>query len=347
MPIEMLTSRTSSTAEFAHLEAVARSLCGYSPYLELECTSKSVHSKEAQIARGALETITNPESPDFLNFCDGNQPLVDCAFLATALLRAPTALWAPLDKRAKVNLLLALRSTRVIRPYPNNWLLFSAVIEAFFCSIGEEWDAMRIDYALRQHEQWYLGDGIYGDGPEHHLDYYNSIVIHPLLLEILWAIRGRHPEWDKMYGRVLSRAQRHAAQLERLIGPDGTFPPIGRSLTYRCGVFHLLALLAWKKLLPTEVSPARARCALLAVIGKTLQDPSNYDANGWLRIGINGDQAHLGERYISSGSSYLCSTAFLPLGLPCEDSFWCDPDEAWTQRRLWWINEPIAMDNAY
>ena len=33
---------------------------------------------------------------------------------------------------------------------------------------------MRIDYALRQHEQWYKGDGIYGDGPQFHFDYYNA-----------------------------------------------------------------------------------------------------------------------------------------------------------------------------
>ncbi len=25
---------------------------------------------------------------------------------------------------------------------------------------------MRIDYAVRQHEQWYKGDGTYGDGPD-------------------------------------------------------------------------------------------------------------------------------------------------------------------------------------
>jgi hypothetical protein len=30
---------------------------------------------------------------------------------------------------------------------------------------------------LRQHEQWYRGDGIYGDGPEFDWDYYNSFVM--------------------------------------------------------------------------------------------------------------------------------------------------------------------------
>ena len=240
----------------------------------------------------------------------------------------------------------ALRSSRVIRPHPNNWLLFAGVFEAFFCKFDEPWDAMRVDYALRQHEQWYLGDGVYGDGPEFHLDYYNSFVIHPLLLEILRAVRGNHADWDRMHDRVLARAQRHAVQLERLIGPDGTFSPIGRSLTYRCGAFHLLALLAWKQLLPPELKPAQVRGALLAVMEKTLANPANYDEQGWLRIGVNGSQPGLGENYISTGSLYLCSTAFLPLGLPEDAPFWSDPEEPWTQRKLWWRNDAIPIDRA-
>ena len=49
------------------------------------------------------------------------------------------------------------------------------------------------------------------------------------------------PAWSDMRAGVLDRARRYAAILERLIGPDGSFPAIGRSLAYRCGAFHLLA----------------------------------------------------------------------------------------------------------
>ena len=50
---------------------------------------------------------------------------------------------------------------------------------------------MRVDYALRQHDQWYKGDGAYGDGPTFHWDYYNSFVIHPMLLDVLDVVRRR------------------------------------------------------------------------------------------------------------------------------------------------------------
>ena len=54
---------------------------------------------------------------------------------------------------------------------------------------------MRVDYAVRQHEQWYKGDGAYGDGPEFHWDYYNSFVIHPMLVDVLDACAARSPAW--------------------------------------------------------------------------------------------------------------------------------------------------------
>ena len=46
--------------------------------------------------------------------------------------------------------------------------MFSAMVEAGLKLLGAPWDRLRVDYALRQHEQWYKGDGIYGDGPSFH-----------------------------------------------------------------------------------------------------------------------------------------------------------------------------------
>ena len=120
---------------------------------------------------------------------------------------------------------------------------------------------MRVDYALRQHDLWYKGDGAYGDGPSFHWDYYNSFVIHPMLLDVLDACRDEMPAWKELSARVDERARRYAAILERLIAPDGSFPAIGRSLAYRCGAFHLLASMALRRALPEGVSPAQVRSA--------------------------------------------------------------------------------------
>jgi len=327
-----------------HLEFVGRTLSGITPAIESSLESSlGITTNQLHLS---LNQLTSANSQSFLNFNSGTQPLVDSAFMALGLLRSPNKLWLEMPGDTQSNILSALRSSRKIKPHFNNWLLFSAVIEAFFYSIGEDFDAMRIDYALRQHEQWYLGDGIYGDGPKYRFDYYNSYVIHPLLIEITDAVKGYNRDWDNIGVRVLSRAQRHAEHLERLIGPDGSFPAVGRSLTYRAGAFHLLALLALKKKLPKSLPPAQVREALFAVIQSTLSDPSNYDSDGWLMIGLNGHQPSLGEDYISTGSLYLATTAFLPLGLDETDDFWTEDSMPWTQRKVWWLKQDTFADKA-
>src|SRR5207302_7829765 len=112
----------------------------------------------------------------------------------------------------------------------SNWLLFSASVEAALAMMGEPWEQTRVDEALRRHQEWYKGDGAYGDGPTFHWDYYNSFVIQPMLLDVLDAVGRTNAQWESMRPAVLERARRYAAIQERLISPDGTFPPIGRSL---------------------------------------------------------------------------------------------------------------------
>jgi hypothetical protein len=335
---ENLPIHAKERAVYGCLEAIGRTLCGISSHYQPLISE--------DIFENILANITNEESFGYLNFNRGTQPLVDAAFLALAIIRSPKIFWLKLSSTTKKNIINVLKSTRIIKPHFNNWLLFSAMIESLLFMVDEDYDRMRIDYALRQHEQWYLGDGHYGDGPQFRADYYNSFVILPFLLEITQAVKGQFRDWDVIGEKVLVRAQRYAEVQERMIGPDGTFPPIGRSIAYRGAAFHLLALLAWKKLLPPSLSPAQVRCALWAVIEKTLVNPNNYDENGWLTVGLNGHQPALGEEYISTGSLYLTSVIFLPLGLPEDDEFWSAPDEPWTQRKIWWLGSDMPPDKA-
>jgi hypothetical protein len=184
MPVEGGSDRRAVT----HLEALGRTLAGVAPWIELpadETEEGRVRARFAGLAADALRQATDPASQDALNFTEGGQPLVDAAFLAHAIVRAPRALWEALDASTQRRLVAALAATRRITPGYNNWLLFSAMVEAALFRIGDAWDQMRVDYALRQHEAWYKGDGVYGDGPAFHWDYYNSFVIHPMLLDVL------------------------------------------------------------------------------------------------------------------------------------------------------------------
>ncbi|WP_199614188.1 DUF2264 domain-containing protein [Paenibacillus alkalitolerans] len=342
MPVE---AKSDDRVKYAYLEALARSLCGIAPWLESEGGSheeQELRQYYADLSRKAIDAITDPESPDRADFDRSGsyiQTVVDAAFLASAIVRAPNRLWQSLDERVKANVIDALQKTRNIRPCDNNWILFSAMVEAALFVMGEPFDVVRVDYAVKQHMQWYAGDGAYGDGPDFHWDYYNSYVIHPMLIDLLRTVGHIYDGDPRMKSNieeaVKRRALRYAEVQELMISPDGSFPPIGRSICYRMGAFHLLAQSALRRELPDRLSPAQVRCALTSVIRRCLHAEGTFDPQGWLKIGLYGSQPSLGEFYINTGSLYLCTLVYLPLGLPPEDPFWCEPDEPWTSVKVW------------
>lgn len=324
---------------YAPLEAFGRTLSGLGPWLELEADATDEGRLRAEwvgLVRQGLARAVDPASPDFMNFTQGGQPLVDAAFLALGLLRAPRSLERSLGAATRGHLVAALRATRHIKPGYNNWLLFSAMVETLFLEMGEEWDAMRVDVALRTLAGWHVGDGFFKDGPDYHHDYYNSFVIQPFMRTILEALR-RHDikGYEAIHALVERTSVRYAEVLERSISPEGTFPLYGRSIGYRFGAFHLLAQVALEGRLPETLAPGAVRAALGAVIRRSIEAPGTFDDQGFLRPGFAGHQPGLMERYICRGSLYLCCAAFLPLGLGPADPFWSSAPADWTSKRAW------------
>jgi hypothetical protein len=348
MPVE--TSRDAADrSRYTHLEAFARLLAGISPWLGaqgLAGAEAALQDRFIELAHRSLEAATDPASPDFMNFTNGGQPLVDTAFLAQAILRAPSMLWEPLETRVKKQIVEALKSSRAIpTPTDSNWVMFAAMVEAALLKMGEPTVEDRLENCLRHMLGWYLGDGVYGDGEWFHFDYYNSFVIQPMLLDVLGMLRQKDSRFEPACEAVLHRARRYAEIQERLIAPDGTFPSLGRSVTYRFGALQLLAQISLMRELPKPINPAQVRSALTAVIRKMIEAPGTFDESGWLRVGFCGHQPSLGEQYISTGSLYLCSTGLLPLGLPPDDPFWGAPPARWTSQRLW-SGESLPADHA-
>ena len=348
LPVEASAGQQQGRRNVTHLEALGRTLAGLAPWLELKDVPADEAARQQQAAEQARQAIAhavNPQDADFLNFNQGGQPVVDAAFLAHALLRAPTQLWEKLPAATQTQLVAALQSTRVIKPVYSNWLLFSGIIEAALLKFTGQGDPMRMDYAIREHQTWYKGDGTYGDGPDFHWDYYNSYVIQPMLLDLVGTLVAAGKERKEVLETLRTRARRYAAVQERLIGPDGSFAAFGRSLAYRCGAFQHLAQCTLQGLLPEELPAGQVRSALTAVIRRTMEPKGTFDAQGWLQIGLCGHQPGIGEGYISTGSLYLCTTAFLPLGLPTSHAFWADPTQDWTAKRIW-SGQDVKLDHA-
>jgi hypothetical protein len=339
MPV-MLSERidnSESRTKAAYLEAFGRTLSGIAPWLNLEggdAAEVKMRNQYREWALKALNNTTNPAAKDYLQW-KGGQQLVDGSFVALGLIRCPW-LWEHLDATVKQRVVEALKQTRGTVPAYSNWVLFTGMIEAFFSKYDLGEDPVRTEYGVREFTQhWYVGDGMYSDGMQFHMDYYNSIVIQPYLQVILQVAGEKRKAYLREAQRASTIAQRYAQIQERNVNTDGSYPVIGRSIVYRAGVFHHLANMAFTKQLPADLPPAQVRCALTAVIKKTLEAPSTFTTDGWLNIGLYGKQPGLADTYITMGSSYICTNVFLPLGLPETDEFWSAPPLPWTSVKIW------------
>jgi len=334
----------------AYMEAFGRLIAGIAPFLALpddNSLESSVRRRLREQTLLSLAHAVDPQSPDYLYWGTTvqRQPLVDAAYIAQALLTAPKTLWEPLEAKTKQRIIHEFTTIRQIVPYNNNWVLFAAIIESFLLSVDAPADAGRIDLAIDTIQGWYAGDGWYSDGERFHFDHYNGYVIHAMLIEVLKANiakgRRKQDEFDIAYKRM----QRYASFQERFISPEGTFPVFGRSSTYRVGVFWPLCQLALEEKLPDGVTPPQVRCGLTAVM-KNVFVPTTFDRDGWLQLGFVGDkQADIADTYSNTGSLYITSLVFWPLGLPATQEFWSGPFTDWTQRKAW-SGKPFKKDYA-
>ena len=332
--------------DVAYLETFGRLMAGLAPWLSLPDDDTAEGKQRRQLREWALKSYqhaVDPQSPDYLKWTGANQILCDAAYLAQSFMRAPKALWEPLDTITQQRYIQKFKGLRNIQPAYNNWLLFRTVIESFLASIGEDWDPFAVKVSLFKMEDWYLGDGIYSDGPDLGVDYYNAFVIHPMLVESMEILEKKPLQKPFSFDLVLRRMQRFNVLLERMISPEGTFPPIGRSITYRLGAFQSLGLAAWKYGLPKSLSNGQVRSALTAVMKRMFGQKGNFNAAGYLQLGFAGSQPQLADYYTNNGSLYLTSLGFLPLGLPADHPFWTDPAEDWTSKKAW-SGQPFPKD---
>ena len=336
MPFE---SKSTDGQKFVYLEAFARVFNGIAPWLELGADTSEegqVREKYIKLTLKAISNAVNPNSNDYIFVVEPKQSLVDVALFAQGLLRAKNQIWLNLPMDIQARIIRELKNTRIIAPYENHWLLYTSMIEAALLEFTGECDKERLIYAISKfRDELYIGDGIYSDGEDFEAGYFNSLVIHPMLNDILKVMRKYSLRDGEFLDVQLMRSSRLSSQLERMISPEGTYPLIGPSLSYRCGVFHLLSQAALLKILPRNISQSQVRGALTKVIQKQFTGNQNFNSEGWLICGLNGSQIDICENEINTGSLYACCAVLLPLGLPSNDKFWTEPFEEWSSLKAW------------
>jgi hypothetical protein len=349
MVVEVSPIWDGRNKKVTYMETFGRLMAGLAPWLSLPDDATPEGLMRKQLREWALKSYVHavdPKSPDFLLWDKEGQALVDAAYIANSFIRAPKQLWEPLDSLTKTRYIECFTGLRKFNPPYTNWLLFSGMIETFLGQAGAGYDPFRIDMAIRKVNEWYVGDGWYSDGPDFAFDYYNSFVIQPMLWEEMTVLKDKKtPVKITNYEAVTVRMQRYSAVLERLISPEGTFPVFGRSITYRLGVFQPLALLAWKEKLPEGLSNGQVRAALTACMKRMFSCEGIFNEAGYLQLGFAGHQPELADWYTNSGSEYLTSLVFLPLGLPADHPFWTDSAQDWTSKKAW-NGQSIPRDHA-
>ena len=336
MPYESLTS---DNQKFSYFSAFARVFNGIAPWLELgPDTSQEgqIREKYTYLTLKSIANAINSKSNDFILFIEPKQSLIDVALFAQGLLRAKNQIWLNLPMKVQARIIRELKNTRVIAPYENHWLLYTAMIEAALLEFTGECDKQRLTYGISKfRDEYYLGDGVYSDGSDMDVGYYNSFIIHPMLNDILAVMRKYGLREGEFLDVQFMRSSRLSSQLERSISPEGTYPVLGKSLAYRCGVFQLLSQAALLKILPRNINPAQIRSALTKVLKTQFDNDKNFNEDGWLVMGLMGSQMDICEEDINTGTLYSCCAVFLALGLDPNDDFWTAPAAEWSSVKAW------------
>lgn len=338
-PLELSPTWDGRDTKVAYLETFARLMAGISPWLALPDDGTPEGKQRKQLHEWAIQAYKNavdPNSPDKITWLTNtSQPLCDASYLVESFMRAPEATWGQLDEVTKKRYIEGLKSLRTIRPAYNNWLLFRAMVEVFFMSIGEDVDEYALSVGLQKMSEWYLSDGWYSDGPEYAMDYYNSYVMHPMMVEVVEMCKKHKFSTPISLDLAVKRMNRFNTILERFISPEGAYPAVGRSVIYRMGAFQTLAMSAWKYGLPKDLTNGSVRSALTCVMKRMFAVDGNFDDKGYLRLGFAGHQPNLANYYSNNGSLYMTSLVFMPLGLPADHPFWTAPAEPWTSQKAW------------
>ncbi|MBJ2176062.1 DUF2264 domain-containing protein [Aureibaculum sp. A20] len=323
-----------------YIQAAGRTLSGLAPWLSLgvdDSEEGKLRAKYIDLSLKAIVNITNPESKDyqFGKETETYERIVHNAYVAYPLLIATDQLWAPLSVKQKEDIIIALKTHRKYKPFNNNWLLFASVIEAAIWKLTDSCDVEKIENGVNKHMEWYLGDGMYGDGPQFHWDYYNSFVIQPLLLEILKVCKEKDHALQDLLPKVIGRAQRYAEIQEHLISPEGTYPVIGRSSVYRIATFQHLGYMVYRNNLPKSLDPGSTRAALMAITKRLMEPSGTFDDKGYLNPGVVGEQLEARDVYTLTGALYMSTMGLTHLGLPADAPFWTEPAGKWFQQKVW------------
>jgi hypothetical protein len=256
-----------------------------------------------------------------------SQPMVEAASIAIGLFETRAWVWDSLPDAARQRVIDWLSGSLGQRHFPNNWLLFQVVVNAFLASVGAPHRPEEVERDLALIDSMYRRDGWYSDGPGQNYDHYVGWAMH--LYPLLWCRMGGEEQDPERAAVYRERLGRFLADYAHLFAANGAPLHQGRSLIYR---FAAVAPL-WAGALAeaTPLSPGETRRMASGALRHFLERGAL--GAGVLSMGWYREFLPMAQPYSGPASAYWASKGFLGLLLPPQHAVWTAREEAMAVER--------------
>jgi hypothetical protein len=271
------------------------------------------------LLRQALLDGTNPTNP-YTYWGDighMDQRIVESADIAVAVWMSRERVFHKMTAVEQEQIIAWLAQVDGKGTYTDNWILFTAMVQAVRHHLGFPSPLDDLDNRLMQISEFYRGDGWYVDGPTDEFELYNAWMFGWHYLLWAWIDGDRRPNHRQ---KVLERARSFIDGFLHFFGANGSYAAWGRSVVYRFAAIAPLAVGDFLKIAPED--PGLLRRASSGCIryfyDRGLFDPEHH----FVRQGYHGNFPPAGEAYISPGSPYWCCHGLFALTFDRDDPFW-------------------------
>lgn len=310
-------SASACTDAAAELEGFLRPLWGIVPYI---CGGGEF--SHLDLYRKGLVNGCDPDHPEFWGYPgDMDQILVDLAAIAFAICFCPDQFWHPLTRRDMDVVAAYLKYARARHFCSNNWKFFKVFIDIALQRTGYTIETKSTEQYLVDLELYYLGDGWYGDGKPHRIDYYNAFAFH--FYGLIYVKLQAKQDPDRCQ-RFMDRANQFAGQFIHWFSEDGAALAYGRSLNYRFSVVGFWGVYA--SVLDPNETPAIPWGVLKGIYLNNFKwwakQPVFTLGSKVLSLGYSYPNNFMTERYNSPQSPYWATKGFSALFMSESHPFW-------------------------
>ena len=240
------------------------------------------------------------------------QAAVEMAVYGYGLLCCGEQLLACFDKEEKERFAQWLYMVNDITFPRGNWYFFLLIINYGLKANNLPYNQEKIDFACREIESFYVGDGWYQDGKSSQRDYYI-----PFAFQFYSLILERYcPEHELQC--VKERSMDFEQDFRYWIDHQGRSLPFGRSLTYRFAHSCYWSACAVSGIHRTELGEIKE--ILLGNLNFWAEQDILQD--GILSIGYGYPSLIMSEDYNAPGSPMWAFKSFVILSLPSDHEFW-------------------------